>query len=260
MKTNGSEIKKEEEIKYPRTSLRSYFLIAILAPGLFLFYHYSQKNSQIYILRCEKGRFISIHKGIFFPFGSSEFKKGPYAGFELPKDMPCEEGRFTSKDELDEAIGSLLLNITEREIADPSHYDLQRSRNRLQKVSRLRGLNFNQRIKLRLLLGTLAYREGMNLIRGIERQLRAALLKLKEAQRLGAKEVEDIDELIERIKEEIQRFSQTGPLKKEREPLRPLLKKKEFKIKPKERETPPKAPSNKEKEKLPLPPSGEMIM
>jgi hypothetical protein len=199
-------------------------IIAIVVGVLLLLADLSNRNR--YVLVC-KARTVELHQGQRFPwpFGEEPIGGPEYKPFAVA-DADCRTREFRSEEEASLSFLELLLTQVRGALANPAAANLKEARNQLQQALLLARTHPGRRKEAQHMLADLSYREGRSGLVRAESELRVALSRFQETQKLDAGRFDDLDQWIAHVEELLRSispspFSRTPGLSGGRLPDRP---------------------------------------
>ncbi len=179
-------------------------IAAAIVIGAYLYF--SDDNSDRWELRCARGQ-AEARRGLYFPWGTRRIADDAHDPLDLPEGLSCASVYMNSLQELDHALGDLLLEAADYRLQQGGPEELALARRDVERARRLQGLTDEQRSRAREFLADMSYHEARELLRQVERDLWQTRRKLERARTLGAgQRIGDLGEWLEFVKTETERF------------------------------------------------------
>jgi hypothetical protein len=158
---------------------------------------------------------VELHRGRRFPwpFGHEVVGGEEYRPITISAKADCRSQNFQSEEEAARGMLDLLLSQVRRALATPQAADLKDTRQQIQQALLLTRSFASRRKEVDWLLADLSYQEGRAGLVRAENELRLALSRFKETQKLDETRFEDLDDWILQIDEMLRTFS-PSPLPK----------------------------------------------
>lgn len=175
-------------------------IIGTAVSALLLVLDLSNRNRYLMVCKAKK---VELHKGRSFPWpfghaamGGPEFKPVP-----IPAEADCRTRVFHSQEEAELAFLDFILAQVREALANPGTADLSKARVKIRQALLLTRVHRSRRKEAQKMLAELAYRSGRAGLARAENELRKALARFQEAQKLDADKFEDLEDWITHLEE-----------------------------------------------------------
>jgi hypothetical protein len=160
------------------------------------------RNRDRYVLVC-KARTVELHQGRRFPwpFGDESVGGSEYKPVSIPAEADCRTRVFHSEEEAALGFLDLLLSQVRLALGNPGSANLKEARAQIQQALLLTRTHRGRRKEAQGMLADLSYREGRSGLARAENEIRLALSRFQEAQKLDGARFDDLDEWITHLEE-----------------------------------------------------------
>lgn len=178
------------------------WLLALMASLVVIFLVADLRNRNRYVIVCEARR-VELQQGrrLPFPFGLESVGGPEYKPVTVASDTDCRQQAFGSEEDAARALLELLLGQVRAALSNPAGSNLKEARQQLQQALLLTALQRGRRKEAESMLAELSYREGRAGLARAENELRLALSRFQEAQKLDGRRFEDLEEWITHLEE-----------------------------------------------------------
>jgi hypothetical protein len=192
--------------RYLGVPLWGWALGVALAIGVLLLFA-DLSNRSRFVLAC-KARTVELHQGSRFPwpFGEEPIGGPEYRPFAVAE-ADCRTREFRSEEEASLSFLELLLTQVRGALANPAAANLKEARNQLQQALLLTRTHRARKKEAQGMLADLSYREGRSGLARAESEVRLALARFQEAQKLDAVRFDDLDQWIAHLEELLRTIS-----------------------------------------------------
>lgn len=175
--------------------------LMVIAVGLaVLLLVFDIRNRDRFLMVCQPNS-VELHRGCTFPwpFGH-ELMVGPqFQPVEIPTEADCPRRVFDSQEEAELGFLDFITGQVQLALANPGTADLGRARRQVQQALLLTRDRRSLRKAAQKMQAELAYREGRSGLARVENEVRTALARFQEAQRLDGERWEDLDQWISHL-------------------------------------------------------------
>ncbi len=194
-------------ISFLGVPLVGWVLIFVFLIGV-LFIAQDLRNRDRYMLVCRHDS-AEIHQGRTFPwpFGHVAVGGEAFRPITLAAETDCREGTFQSEEEATQGYLDLILNQVRGVLDNPGTSNLTDARRQVQQALILSRSVRLRRQEAENLLAHLSYQEGRTGLARAENDLRLALSRFQETQKLAAERFEDLDDWITHLEEMLRTIS-----------------------------------------------------
>jgi hypothetical protein len=178
------------------------WVLALAAGFVLLAMVFDLRNRNRFIIVCEAHK-VELHQGrrLPWPFGREAVGGPEYKPIAIPAEADCRHQVFGGEEEAARAFLELLLNQVRNALVNPGASNLREARQQLQQALLLSRTHRARRKEAEGMLAELSYREGRAGLARAENELRVALTRFQEAQKLDARRFDDLDEWISHLDE-----------------------------------------------------------
>lgn len=158
------------------------------------------RNRDRYLMICKPDR-VELHQGRTFPwpFGHVAMGGPQFKPVLIPAEADCRDRVFQSREEAELGYLSFILGRVRNALSNPGTSDLKEARQQLLQAMLLSRTHRARRKAARKMLAELAYRDGRAGLARVENELRTALSRFQEAQKLDGNRYEDLDDWISHL-------------------------------------------------------------
>jgi hypothetical protein len=176
-----------------------WLLAGVAVLGL-LFLLADLRNRNRFTIVCNAHK-VELHQGRRFPwpFGLEPIGGPEYAPVAIPAEADCRKRSFGSEEEAAKAFLDLILAQVRGALANPGASNLKQARAQLAQAMLLTRTYRARRKEAKGMLADLSYREGRASLARAENELRIALARFQEAQKLESSRFEDLDDWISHL-------------------------------------------------------------
>jgi hypothetical protein len=182
-------------------------VVLVSIVGLWLYLDF--RNRSRFRLVCEKQQLRAERgRGLPWPLGFEPLS-GPFQPLALPPDANCRTQAFSSSEEAESALLDALVAQAQRALSSARQMPPKHVRIQLQQAALITGLEAHRgrRREVEQLLADLAYREGRAGLAQAEGELRIALSRLQEAQRLASERYVDLKSWIQHLEHVLRKIT-----------------------------------------------------
>ena len=160
------------------------------------------RNRDRFLMVC-KANAVELHRGRTFPwpFGHEAVGGPEFQPVEIPSEADCRTRVFDSQEEGELGFLDFIMSQVQTALANPGTADLERARRHVLQALLLARTHRTRRKDAEKMLAELAYREGRAGLARVENELRTALARFQEAQRLDGERFEDLDDWIAHLEQ-----------------------------------------------------------
>lgn len=176
-----------------------WLLVAATLLGAFLLV-FDLRNRNRYMLVCKANK-VELHKGRTFPwpFGHESIGGPEFKPIAIPAEADCRRRVYQSREEAELGFLDFILSQARTALSNPGTVSLKQARNQVLQAMLLTRTHRTRRKETHRLLAELAYREGRTGLARVENEIRTALARFQEAQKLDGERFEDLDDWIEHL-------------------------------------------------------------
>jgi hypothetical protein len=160
------------------------------------------RNRNRYLMVCKAAK-VELHKGRTFPwpFGHENVGGAEFRPVAIPAETDCRTRVFYSQEEAELGFLDFILGQVREALDKPGSANLAQAREQVLQAMLLTRTHRARRSETQKLLAELAYREGRAGLARIENELRTALARFQEAQKLDGERWEDLDDWIAHLED-----------------------------------------------------------
>jgi len=173
-------------------------VVVVLIGALFLFLDLRKRNKYKMVCKANK---VELHKGRTLPWpvgyeslGGPEFKP-----VQIPAESDCRDRTYHSQEEAEAGFLDFILAQARLALANPGTVSLKEARTQVLQAMLLTRTHRTRRKETQKMLAELAYREGRTGLARVENEIRTALARFQEAQKLDGDRFEDLDDWVDHL-------------------------------------------------------------
>ena len=171
---------------------------AVLIGALFLFLDLRKRNKYKMVCSADK---VELHKGrtLPWPFGYESLGGPEFKPVQIPAESDCRGRTYHSREEAESGFLDFILSQARTALSNPGTVSLKDARTQVLQALLLTRTHRTRRKETQKMLAELAYREGRTGLARVENEIRTALARFQEAQKLDGDRFDDLDDWIEHL-------------------------------------------------------------
>jgi hypothetical protein len=184
------------------------WLLVLVGTVVLVFLVMDLRNRDRYLMVCKEDT-LELHRGrrIPWPFGHEVMGGPAFKPVKMRAQSDCRDRVFDSRDEAERAFLEFLVSQVRVALDHPGEANLAEARKQVLQALVLTRTHRSRRKTVQRLLAEVAYREGRAGLARVEDQLRTALSRFREAQKLDASRFEDLDDWIAHLEQLLRQVS-----------------------------------------------------
>lgn len=185
--------------RYLGLPIYGWLLVAVVLLGaLFLFFDLRKRNKYKMVCRADK---VELHKGrtLPWPFGYESLGGPEFKPVQIPAESDCRSRTYHSREEAESGFLDFILSQARTALSNPGTVSLKDARTQVLQALLLTRTHRTRRKETQKMLAELAYREGRTGLARVENEIRTALARFQEAQKLDGDRFDDLDDWIEHL-------------------------------------------------------------
>lgn len=197
---SGDEVSRLNR-RYLRIPTWGWLLLATAGLGVAMVV-VDLRNRDRFLMVCQ-GKTLELHQGqrLPWPFGHEQVGGVAYQPVTLSSAAECRAQVFHGRLDAERGLLEFLIAQVKATLARPGQGDLKQARRQVVQAMLLTRSNRTRQAEVTLLQAELSYRQGRNGLARVEDELRLALARFREAQRLNASGYKDLDQWITHLQQ-----------------------------------------------------------